>query len=231
MIGLISDVHSNIDALEAVLDAFTARGIERVYAAGDLVGYYAAPNECCERLRTVASVRGNHDEAALFGPNYPKLHCFNPYAMIAACWSHRQLTPTNRRFLRDLPDRLRFQVAGRWVCIVHGSPRDPLYDYEFGEEATDDWLVRLLDLAEADILVMGHTHLPYVRHVGNRMVINPGSVGQPRDLDPRASCAILDPGRMQAEILRLDYDIAVAAQRIAATGLPKTAVKRLHEGW
>ena len=230
MIGLLADVHANIDALETVLATLAARGVEQIYCAGDLVGYNAAPNACCERLRHLNCVQGNHDWAALLDPKDPDLSWFNASARSAIHWTSRQLTPANRAFLAALPHRLRFQVAGRWVTIVHGTPRDPLHEYEYGDEDPEARLVQLLDEAEADILVMGHTHLPYVRTVGARLVINPGSVGQPRDQDPRTSCAILDPVGMRAEILRLDYDHPTAAQRVRDAGLPPALASRLSKG-
>ena len=133
VIGLLADVHANIDALETVLATLAARGVDQIYCAGDLVGYNAAPNACCERLRHLNCVRGNHDWAAVLEPGDPELRWFNAPARSAIHWTSRQLTPANRAFLAALPSRLRFQVAGRWVTIVHGTPRDPLFEYEYGQ--------------------------------------------------------------------------------------------------
>ncbi len=229
MIGLIADVHGNIDALESVLTALADRGIRDIYAAGDLVGYNAAPNECCERLRAAPAVKGNHEWAALLDPDDEDLVWFNEEAREAAIWTGHQLTPANRALLAALPLQRRFVAGGRRVALVHGSPEDPLFEYTY-EDASDAWCQRLLEVAAADILIMGHTHQPYVRRVGAGLVINPGSVGQPRDGDPRAACAILDPATLQVEILRLDYDIGTATRRNRAAGLPPWLSDRLSQG-
>lgn len=229
MFGVISDTHANLEALDAVLAVFAARGITDIYSAGDIVGYNAAPNACCERLRAipVRGVMGNHDWAVLRDP--AELDWFNRVARMAIDYTVQHLTPANREYLAALPTRLAFVAGGRRVTIVHGSPEDPLMQYE-DAEAPDAWFAHLLDLAEADILVMGHTHLPFVRRIGHRLVVNPGSVGQPRDGDPRSSCAIIDPATLQAEILRLAYDVKSAVRRVTAAGLPVWLADRLGLG-
>ena len=229
MIGVISDTHANLEALDAVLAEFAARGITDIYSAGDIVGYNAAPNACCERLRAsaVRGVMGNHDWAVLQEP--AALDWFNLVARTAIGHTVQHLTPANREYLAVLPTRLAFVAGGRRVTIVHGSPEDHLMRYE-DEEAPDAWFTHLLDLAEADILVMGHTHLPFVRRIGDRLVVNPGSVGQPRDGDPRSSCAIIDPVTREAELLRVRYDVKAAVRRVTAAGLPGWLGTRLALG-
>lgn len=225
IILLISDIHSNLEALNAVLGEARYR---KVLCAGDYCGYGANPNEVVEIAikHNIPGCLGNHDSACLT----EDIFGFNPFAAEAVRWTFRRLNPESRKFLMNLPKILRVDVEGVKICMVHGSPRDPLDEY-----VQDDLPVPVfesfLKATGADILVMGHTHVPYVMKVDGKLIINPGSVGQPRDNDSRASCALVDTKKMQAEIVKVKYDVETAAKKIREAGLPVLLAERLKTGW
>jgi diadenosine tetraphosphatase ApaH/serine/threonine PP2A family protein phosphatase len=239
---ILSDIHGNIDALESVLTA-AAGAWDEVIVLGDLVGYGAEPNAVIDRvleLEPRAVIRGNHDKAACgidSGEN------FNQIARYAAAWTHQELTPAHRQYLHDLPqgptpidDRLQ---------ICHGAPFDEDY-YIF--DALD--AQRALDAAERPVCIFGHTHLPVIFSIrgselaadvpdgdvpalelqpDTRYLINPGSVGQPRDGDPRAAFGIYDSAGVMT-FRRVAYDVGEAQRRISAVGLPQSLANRLAIG-
>jgi putative phosphoesterase len=222
----VSDVHSNLEALEAVLrDA----GAAPLYCLGDMVGYGASPNEVLERLRDAGAVvvRGNHDEAVLSG----SAPGFTTRAEIAAMWTARQISKENTAFLSAAPLTLRTEVEGADVFMVHGSPVDPLREYVFPEshENLFDWY---LDRTRCDAVSLGHTHVPFVWRGKAGAVFNPGSVGQPRDGDPRASYAVFrkSGSEVNVRINRVKYDVRGAAAKIRSAGLPESLASRLETG-
>lgn len=239
---ILSDIHANIDALDAVLEA-AADEWDRVVVLGDLVGYGAEPNAVIDRvleLAPVAIIRGNHDKAACgldTGEN------FNQVARYAAAWTQEQLTPEHRDFLRDLPHGPT-EIDER-LEICHGAPFDEDH-YIF--DAVD--AQHALDAATRPVCVFGHTHLPVIfsavgaqlmadvpdddlpsltLQADARYLINPGSVGQPRDGDPRAAFALyLSDGVMIFR--RVEYNVSEAQRRISAAGLPQALANRLAIG-
>ncbi len=221
----VSDVHSNLEALEAVLEE--AGGL-RVFCAGDVVGYGASPNEVVGLLRRVGAtcVQGNHDRAAVTGD----VRGFNPTAGMAAVWTSRQLTDESRGFLAALPTGARGTVGGRSLYMVHGSPDDPLWEYVLPSTHAD-LLDHYLGKVGADVLALGHTHAPFEWR-GEGLVFNPGSVGQPRDGDPRASYAVLcaEGGRVEVELRRVECDVERSARKVLASGLPPSLSSRLLSG-
>jgi len=223
LVGMISDVHSNLTALRAVLSEMGRLGVSCVLGAGDLVGYYTFPDEVLELLaaRGVRSIAGNHDRAVATG-DFSRL---NEVAAVAARWTAARIAPASRAFLERLPRRHRLEVDGRRVLLVHGSPRDDdEYVYPLGPDA---WPFGELDV---DVLVMGHTHVQWEGIFGDLLVVNPGSVGQPRDSDPRAAFATLDTRGLGIRLHRVDYDRAKTASAVAACGLPARLSERLHDG-
>ncbi|MFQ5987090.1 MAG: metallophosphoesterase family protein [Thermoplasmata archaeon] len=222
-LALISDVHSNLPALEVVLEATEEAGAERVLNAGDIVGYNPYPNEVVSLLqsRGVASIQGNHDRAALSGD----ASWFNPYAARAIDWTRRQLDTASERFLAGLPIELDTNSADTTIRLVHGSPADP-DEYVFPHQADAD----LLRLAGTEVLVMGHTHVPFVKKTKDGLLLNPGSVGQPRDGDPRASWAVLDLPEGDAELRRSTYDVEAIHEKILRANLPRFLAERLLIG-
>ncbi|RMF91689.1 MAG: metallophosphoesterase [Methanobacteriota archaeon] len=217
-LALISDVHSNLPALEAVLED---AGHREIFCCGDIVGYNPFPREVVELLqkRGVKAIRGNHDHAVATGDT----GWLNPYAAAAAEWTMAVLRESDAEFLRSLPEG----YADRRFKAFHGSPRDPLYEYVYGD--TPDAVLESF-LGEGGILFLGHTHIPFVRRLKEGIVLNPGSVGQPRDGDPRAAYAVVDIERGEVELRRVPYDIDLVAERIIESGLPERLAKRLYLG-
>lgn len=222
-IALIADIHSNLQALEAVMTRIGEVGADAVLCAGDIVGYGARPNECCSIVRKAVgkAVYGNHEAAALTGD----LMWMNPHAAKAAAWTSKALDQGSRRFLSQLELEARPQLGERRVAMYHGSV-DSAIEYVFEDQADEG----LLERAKCDILVLGHTHVPYVRRLRNGLAVNPGSVGQPRDRDPRASFAVLEPDRMECTIERVAYDTTAAWKDILDAGLPEFLAERLLMG-
>ncbi|HEY7502212.1 MAG TPA: metallophosphoesterase family protein [Vicinamibacterales bacterium] len=240
----IADIHANLDALETVLET-AAGGWDRVLVLGDLVGYGASPNEVIDRIRglnPIAIIRGNHDKAACGledGSN------FNHVARVAASWTHETLTPENRQYLRDLPMGPT-SIDGH-VEICHGAPFDEDHYIFDGDDA-----LRALAASSRPVCLFAHTHLPVVFHYehemfdgfvpegngaaplalhpGARYLINAGSVGQPRDGDPRAAYGIYDSDAMSLTLIRVAYPVDAAQRRILGAGLPASLANRLTVG-
>ncbi len=240
---ILSDIHANLEALEAVLD--DARGrYDRVVCLGDLVGYGADPNAIAEWVRenVAVTIRGNHDRAsAVQDPGgFDAIENFNPAAQSSTHWTRRALLPENRAYLDALP---RGPLPYEGVDLVHGSPADE-----------DEYLITVSDAAPllaslgAPLTFFGHTHkqggfrlarratgmLPPERTVELEphyfYLVNPGSVGQPRDGDPRAAYALYSPQERTVELRRVAYDVDRAAAKIRSAGLPEFLAARLHEG-
>ena len=241
---ILSDIHSNLDALDAVLAAAPAGTWDRVVVLGDLVGYGADPNAVVDRVRALdplAVIRGNHDKACC---GIEDASNFNQVARIAATWTEDHLTPSNRAYLRDLPAGP--VVIDDRVEICHGSPYDEDH-YIFDTEDAR----RALEAGDRQLCLFGHTHLPVVfRRSGDtydgflpegddtalalqegvRYVVNPGSVGQPRDGDPRAAFAVYDTDGPTLTLRRVPYAVDAAQRRILGAGLPASLANRLAVG-
>jgi predicted phosphodiesterase len=242
---ILSDIHANIDALEAVLNAAPAGSWERVVVLGDLVGYGAEPNAVVDRVRgldPVAVIRGNHDKAAC---GLEDASNFNQVARTAALWTFETLTADNRRYLYDLPSGPR--QLDDTVEICHGAPFDEDHYIFDGDDA-----LRALDAGTRPLCLFGHTHLPVIFRRSEdvldgfvpegehetqvplapeaRYLVNPGSVGQPRDGDPRAAFAIYDSDGPSLLLHRLAYSVETAQRRIRSAGLPPSLANRLAIG-
>ncbi len=223
-LALISDIHSNLEALKAILKDIKKRKIKNIYCAGDIVGYGASPNECIKLVKenNVLSVMGNHD---LCCANLKRIEWFNRYGQKAALYQNKILTLKNKQFLLKLPKIIRKDS----FFIVHGSPKDALYEYVFPEISSWDFK-EFFNLIKKQILIMGHTHIPFIKKFKNKLIINPGSVGQPRDANPKASYSILDNKNLKAEIIRIPYNIKIAANKIIKNNLPDFLAERLFLG-
>ncbi|USZ71123.1 metallophosphoesterase family protein [Natronosalvus halobius] len=216
-IGLCSDVHGNLPALEAVLADLP--DIDALVCAGDVVGYNPWPAECVDRLRDleVPTVMGNHDRAVARETTFR----FNAMAAAGVELARERLTDAQREWLASLPDE-RLAFDGQ-VKIVHGHPADPdRYTYP------QDFSPRLLE--DESVLVLGHTHVQHVERYAEGVVVNPGSVGQPRDEDPRAAYAVLDIEALEVETRRVAYDVERVQQAVAEAGLPEKIGSRLARG-
>jgi predicted phosphodiesterase len=239
---VIADVHANLAALEAVLG--DAGPFDEAWCLGDLVGYGPDPNECVDLIRSLKhqAVAGNHDYAAV---GQVSLRDFNEGARRATEWTASRLTAENRRFLESLP--LQEQIGD--FCLVHGSVRFPVWEYIDTPQAA----LENLQLQPARYCLVGHTHVPVmyreatgiirrarearvrgdrtaIRLDSSKAILNPGSVGQPRDGDRRASYMLLEPETGLAEVRRVEYPVEVTQRRILEAGLPERNAFRLALG-
>ena len=247
--GVFSDVHSNLEALTVVLDFFEEIGVEGHLCCGDLVGYGGNPNECLDRIRGLKGlsiISGNHDLATI---GRLELDWFNQYARAAVLWTRQALTPENRIFLESLTARLETKD----FTLAHGTPRNPPEEYllspaQFREN---------VPFVKTWPLFVGHSHMPLLfrftgderqkaesnfldereqvlpREPGGGMgpvALNPGSVGQPRDQDRRAACALYDSTKGTFTVFRFPYDVPGAQAKIRAAGLPEYLALRLDYG-
>ena len=216
-LGVISDVHGNAVALDAVLDDMPS--VDGLICAGDIVGYNPWPADCVAavRDRELPTVMGNHDRAVASGSSFR----FNSMAGAGVEYARERLDDAALDWLADLPEtRL---VADDRVRLVHGHPDDP-DRYTYPEEFSASML------GEEDVLVLGHTHVQAHETFEDGIVMNPGSVGQPRDGDPRAAYALLDPDGMTVEERRVEYDVDAVAEAVEEAGLPEQIGSRLYEG-
>ncbi len=221
MIAVISDIHGNFPALEAVLEDIPP--VDAIICAGDLVGYNPYPNEVINeiKLHGIICIRGNHDRAVIYD-DYSNM---NEYAALAAIWTRRKLTQENLNYLASLRDSLILNIEGRKIAIHHGAPFDEDY-YVFPDYVGEE----LLEYDEPDVLILGHTHVPFIKRIGERFIINPGSVGQPRDGDPHASYILADLKNMEFELQRVEYDIDEVVEKIKEENLPIFLGERLYYG-
>jgi diadenosine tetraphosphatase ApaH/serine/threonine PP2A family protein phosphatase len=230
-IALISDIHSNLQALLAALSDIDGRGIDEIYCIGDSVGYGGSPNECVDLVRKRASavVLGNHDLAAVKPSD---ADYFTKPGKIVAEWTNRTLTAENRQFLAALP----FTVEMGVCTLVHASPEfPPAWQYVNSMDAARDQFAHF----KTEICFIGHTHVPvlcgedlktFKFKKNMRFLINVGSIGQPRDGNPHLSYGILDTDAWSYENIRIPYDVRAAAEAITSKGLPAILAKRLSQG-
>lgn len=237
--AIVSDIHGNLEALEAVLADLESVRPASVVCLGDFVGYGASPNECIDRLRPriEGAVLGNHDAAAI---GRLRLAYFNADAAQAAVWTGDALTPRNRAYLEALPDKLWW----RGTLLVHATPEEPTaWHYITGAaEAAQEFAT-----FPEPVCFIGHSHYPgvfthdgrevrYTRAAetrlddGRRYLVNVGSVGQPRDGDPRAAYVLYDDEARVLRHVRVEYDVGGAMRRIVAAGLPRFLAERLRWG-
>jgi len=224
---VVSDIHSNLTALRRVLE--DTGPFDAAICAGDIVGYGPDPGKCIETMaeKGFKCVAGNHDSAVVTGD----VLGFNLFAAEAISINKRLIDDESRTWLRRLPTRLKLTVEGVKVAVFHGSPRDPLNEYVFPMEARH-LATEFLQLTDADLMILGHTHVPYVQRSGLRLMVNPGSVGQPRDSDPKVSYMIInfEDGDVEIDHRRVEYDIDEVASRIRRQGLPDVLAVRLYYG-
>ncbi len=225
-VATVSDIHANLPALDAVLEDMP--DVDKILFCGDLVGYYCWPNEVTARVEEhgVIGVRGNHDEAIIQG----SLFGFGGVAGTALQWNNDRLTSATRTYLENQPYSQREELAGCDVYMVHGSPRSPVEEYVYPEQVTPAFFREQGMTTAPDVLLLGHTHVPFAEHAGDTLVVNPGSVGQPRDGDPDASYAVIDTDNLAVEHHRVSYDIDRVARRVSEEGLPEVLAQRLYNG-
>ena len=227
-IAFISDVHSNYEALKTVLEDIQKRDVQQIIHTGDLVGYNTDPNRCIELIKKykVMCIQGNHDLNAVTLEN---IKWFNEWAQIALRWTQKRLNEDNKNFLLTLPKFFEAKDKNS-VYAVHGSPKDPLYEY-LTPTSPDEIFKDFFEKLKVDLLVTGHTHIPDLKRFGNKVYLNPGSVGQPRDNNPKASYAIVDLSNINLiSFHRIEYDIDTTAKKVIKAGLPEYLAERLYKG-
>ena len=218
--GIVADIHGNLEALEAVLHGLGGK-VDQIVCLGDIVGYGPNPNECCEILRkqNIPSVAGNHEKATA---GELELTGFNKNAAAAIRWTQKELLPENLQHIKGLPLTLEFPE----FQIVHGSLKNPAEEYltNLGEA------LPTFELMKKTLLFVGHTHRPLNLEYEGKKIINPGSVGQPRDGDPRAAFIIYDDKTGEAQLHRVNYDIEAVQNKMKAADLPQFLIERLSVG-
>ncbi|HBU69339.1 MAG TPA: metallophosphoesterase [Elusimicrobia bacterium] len=244
LFGIFSDIHSNLEALEVVLNFFKSYGVENYILAGDIVGYGPNPNECVnivKKLPNLTVVTGNHDRAAC---GMKETAWFNGYASKSIEWTRAKLTQSNQIYLSELPKQAFIGV----FCVVHGSPADNLDEYML----TKEQYAANIQFIKKQFTVVGHTHMPLIftgNHPDgivpknakpgrlytfdeseNNIIFNPGAAGQPRDSDSRASCAVFDTEKLQLEYFRMEYDITTTQEKMRSARLPAFLIERLSWG-
>ena len=237
-IAICSDLHGNSAATEAVLAAIDAEASDAIYCLGDLVGYGARPNETISliRERAIPTIMGNYDDGVGFDRNDCGCAYKDPgeeaRGQQSLYWTRDVTTAESKAYLRTLLPEIRFEAEGKRFRLVHGSPRR-MNEYLFADRDPRS-LARIAQGAETDVLVFGHTHKPWVREIEDVLFINDGSVGKPKDGDPRAAWALLtvEAGKpVQVEIRRVPYDVASMATAIHdAEGLPNEFARDIETG-
>lgn len=234
-IGIFSDIHANFPALKAVLADMDNRGLEQRYCLGDLVGYGTFPNEVIRLIRElqIPTIMGNYDQGV--GNSSDNCGCAYKTAAEEAlgkrsiAWTNAHTTDENKAFLRSLLPQISLDLDELRVYLAHGSPRK-INEYLY-EDRPDASLEHLLDQVNADVLVVGHTHKPYHRILpSGRHVINEGSVGKPKDGDPRAAYVILEAegNDLKVEFVRVAYDVEQVATAIEMSEMPAEYARMLR---
>lgn len=234
--AVISDIHGNLYALEAVLKDIEARGIKAVYCAGDLVGYGPRPNEVIDLIRNkgIPAVMGNYDDAIgnariVCGCDYKDEESLR-IGEGSIAWTRDNTTDANKHWLRELPAEIRLSEPGLETLLVHGSPR-AINEY-LHEDTPEEYLNELLAGSGADVLICGHTHLPYAIRVKAGFVINAGSAGKPKHGNPNVTYAVVDcrGGLLQVDIVEVRYDFERTAREIESSGLPAELAEIIRTG-
>ncbi|MGM0771264.1 MAG: metallophosphoesterase family protein [Halobacteriota archaeon] len=216
---IISDIHGNKEALDAVLSV----PHDEVVCLGDIVDYGPDPVGCIEIIQNekIPVIKGNHDNAVASKVDCGCGYKYKHLSIATREYTWDQLDEVHLKFLKELPMHIVKEVDGKAgrkkIHFAHGSPRS-MYEYIKPDTPEED-VLKMIEGVEADFIVVGHSHIPFVRQVGNTTIINPGSVGQPRDVDIRACCAVLDTNNYSVEIIRCFYDLESVCQRIKE-GMP-----------
>lgn len=253
-IGVISDIHSNYEALWKVLSELEALRADEVWCLGDLVGYGASPNECVDAVREACSMvlAGNHDLGVVGKLDF---NDFSFEAKVAGEWTKKVLNQSQRSFLEELRPAAMVTLKGlRSIYLMHGSPRRPDWGYIFTEEDAKE-AVKALEEDKYSLGLFGHTHLAvkYIAYSTDEpfslwedkekvslceageiatapLLLNPGSVGQPRDYNPKASFALIEEDTREITLHRVEYDVELASEKIIEEGLPIFLARRLRMG-
>ncbi|WXG46816.1 MAG: metallophosphoesterase family protein [Candidatus Atabeyarchaeum deiterrae] len=233
--AIFSDVHGNLPALEAVLLDIEGQGVKKILHCGDLVGYGPFPNEVISLITSkgIAGVMGNYDE----GVGFERDDCGCVYidetqrllGQRSLDWTKAHVPRKNKEFLKALPRELRFSQAAFEILLTHGSPRR-INEYLY-EDRPAKTFNRLLQAGRCNLLVCGHTHLPYHKVIDDKHIVNVGSLGKPKDGDPRATYALLTPAaELSVRFRRVQYDVERMTSAIEASELPHEYAEMIRRG-
>ena len=235
--AVISDIHGNLYALEAVLKDIESRGISNVYCTGDLVGYGPRPNEVIELIKrnSIPTAMGNYDDVIgnmrfICGCDYKDEKDLR-LGERSVAWTKENTSEENKGWLRELPGEIRLSASGLKILLMHGSPR-ALNEYLY-ENTAEDYLSELLAESDADVLVCGHTHLPYVKRIPTGYVVNAGSAGKPKHGNPNVAYVTIEidgAKELKAEIREVSYTYEKTAGEIEGFGLPAEFAKIIRTG-
>ena len=233
--AVFGDIHGNIEALKAAYGAALAAGAQKIYHLGDLGGYSPFVNEVVDFIKehNIEGVQGNYDETVANNREHCGCKSEDPLQEEMANrsfeWTKEHASHKTKEYLGKLPVEITFAVHGRKVSLFHATPRkNNLYWYE---DRPEKFFQEMAGKIDADVLIYGHTHKPYTKVISGKTFINAGSVGKPKDGDPRPCCTLIEitPERVNAEFLRVSYDVEKAAAAIIASGLPEYYALRLKE--
>jgi len=235
-IAVLGDIHGNIEALKVVYDVAIASRVDKIYHLGDLGGYAPFVNEVVDFIieHEIEGVQGNYD----FNVANDSEHCGCKYedpiqaelADKSFEWTKRHSSQKTKDFMRNLPTEIHFTTHGKKVMIFHATPhKNNLYWYQ---DRPDKFFLEMAERTKAAVMIYGHTHKPYRRDIGDKVFINAGSVGKPKDGDPRTCVTLIEfsGGGVTHEFLRVSYDVGKVASAILASGLPPGLADNLREG-
>ncbi|WP_408955424.1 metallophosphoesterase family protein [Natroniella sp. ANB-PHB2] len=233
-LAIISDIHSNIDALNQVLEDIKRRDIEQVFCLGDLVGYNPFPNQVVKRIKEegIKTVQGNYDDAIansriVCGCDY-KTEQAKKIGLNSIQFTNQEINEQNREFLKELPHQLEVETGDLKALLVHGSPRQ-LNEYLYADSQE---VIEVAQDLKADLLLCGHTHLPYHKLIAGKHIINVGSVGKPKHGNPNAVYTIIEvhERKVKTEFIEVTYPVEKVATRIRETGLADESIELLKLG-
>jgi putative phosphoesterase len=227
-IGIISDIHGNLEALEEAFSNISERNVDTIVCLGDLTGYGPYPNEVVEFIREkhILNILGNYDAAVLEKKfNYIRNNKVNEFSMP---WTAAQLKEDNLNYLKSLPQKISFRFKNREICFVHGSTRRiNEYLYKGSSEAKE-----VMEAFTGDVLVCGHTHIPYKEEYGPKILINDGSIGKPKISRPNGTYVIMnvDDDEVHAKLVEFTYDYEKTASAMEKKGIVKPCIDTIRTG-
>jgi len=235
-IVFFGDIHGNIEALKAAYDAVTLQNPDKIYHLGDLGGYAPFVNEVVDFLikHGIEGVQGNYDEAVANDREHCGCKAEEPLqeemAHRSFAWTKAHVSATSKAYMMNLPTEIKFTSEGKKVWLFHATPKkNNLYWYE---DRPEKFFHEMAEKGDADIMIYGHIHKPYRKDINGKVFINAGSVGKPKDGDPRACAAVVDikPDTVKTEFLRVPYDVEKVAVAISTSGLPDYFAEKLRHG-
>jgi putative phosphoesterase len=225
ILAFISDVHANLEAFDSVMRDIESRDVDQIYCLGDIVGYGPDPEEVTRRIMKIQSIAGNYDDAV----GYSKSSCGCSYKPgretevgdISLNWTIENTSQEIKNYLKSLKHRMELEFDGVKFLLVHGSPLDELLEY-VTPDTEPERLRKIIENVEADVIISGHTHLPMAKFFKGKLILNAGSVGRPKDGNPKACYLLIyiHEGVLSYEFIRVSYDVKKTCEKIAMKKLP-----------